>query len=340
MKRIGLMGCGTVAGYGHLPALRDCPDWELAAIFEPDAGRLAAAKKKFNVPNAFQEVEPFFESGIDAIAITSPAPCHIQNVRDAVRYGKHILCEKPLAMNEAEAEEMIALTRDAGLMLFTGFTYRFGDEALKVKDLVDQGVIGDILSLRLIYIWNCHGRYEIDENGNRIEQRRREGRMLEGGPLVDCGVHQIDLARWWLGSEIVRFQSAGAWVQDYEAPDHVYLHLDHENGAHTMVELSYTYCHTSKDPVHLYSYDLIGTDGVIRYDGADDFVSVRAIDQTLTIPVNKGKNFPALYQAFARAVETGKRGNLATATDGLIATRIARTATDQAIAARVRPIAR
>jgi len=336
MKRIGLMGCGTVAGYGHLPALSESPSWDLASIFEPNEERRTAAATRFGVPNAFSNVEEFFESGIDAVSVTSPAPCHLENVRDAARHGKHVLCEKPLAMTEAEALEMINLAQKAGIMLFTGFTYRFGPEAQKIKRLLEQGAIGDVRSLRLIYIWNCHGRYELDEHGNRIEQRRRAGRMLEGGPLVDCGVHDIDLARWWLGSEVQRYQSAAAWVENYEAPDHVYLHLDHANGAHTMTELSYTYCHTAKEPFYQLTYDLIGTEGVLHYDGVTHTLELRSSQQTESFHFAPGKNFAGMYEAFAHAVATGEPDDLATAMDGLVATRIARAATDDAIHNRPR----
>ena len=122
MKRIGLMGCGVVAGYGHLPALKQNPGLELVSLLDPDEKRLRSAQTEFDVPNAFTESEPFFESGLDAVVITSPAPCHRQNVLDAARHGMHVLCEKPIAMNEAEAQEMIAAMEQADLLLFTGFT--------------------------------------------------------------------------------------------------------------------------------------------------------------------------------------------------------------------------
>src|ERR1041385_3016234 len=95
--RVGLMGCGTVAMYGHLPALASEQGLELTAVFDPDSTRLKAAQDKFAVPNAFTDAESFFKSGLDAIVVTSPAGVHPQNVRDAARHGKHVLCEKPLA---------------------------------------------------------------------------------------------------------------------------------------------------------------------------------------------------------------------------------------------------
>lgn len=339
MKKIGLMGCGTVADYGHIPTILHTPGLELAALYDPDPGRLHAARDKFAIPAAFTDADEFLAAGLDAVAITSPAPCHILNVRDALRHGQHILCEKPLGMNEAECAEMAGLARAAGRMLFTAFDYRFSPASLAIRELVRNGAIGDLRSLRLIYIWNNHGKFQQDARGNRVLNERRVGRMLEGGPMVDCGVHQIDLARFWLASEVKRWQAAGAWVDDYDAPDHMYLHLDHENGAHTMVEISYSYCYTAKEPINQFVYELIGTEGVIRYDRGAKLFEIRTAQGTTALPFSPEKNFAGMYQAFAAALETGQSDTLPTAEDGLVAARISRTATD-ALAAQHREASR
>ncbi|HLK57962.1 MAG TPA: Gfo/Idh/MocA family oxidoreductase, partial [Chthonomonadaceae bacterium] len=234
---------------------------------------------------------------------------------------------------EEDAWEMIAMMEKAGLMLFTGFCYRFSPVSLRIKELVDQGAIGHVRSLRLIYLWDLHGRYEWTPDGQRIESPRRVGRMLEGGPMVDCGVHQVDLSRWWLNSEVVRQQGVGAWVEEYDAPDHMYLHLDHASGAHTMVEMSFTYCHTAREPISHFSYHLIGTDGLIRYDRDGWHFEVRTPRGTDYYPGASEKNFHGMYQEFRNALETGNPGHLPTGRDGVIATRIARTATDDVIEA-------
>ena len=332
MKRIGLMGCGTVANYGHLPTILETPGLHLAALFDPDAGRLRAAQAKFGVAAGFTDVEEFLAAGLDAVTITSPAPCHLGNVRDALRHGKDILCEKPLGMDEAECAEMAGLARAAGRMLFTGFDYRFSPASLKIRELVRAGAIGDVRSLRLIYIWNNHGKYQRDAAGNPVLNERRVGRMLEGGPMVDCGVHQIDLARFWLGSEVCAWQAAGAWVDEFAAPDHMYLHMDHANGAHTMVEISYSYCYTAKEPINQFVYELIGTEGVIRYDRNAKLFEMRTAAGTTTMPFSPEKNFAGMYQAFAEALVTGHSDTLPTAEDGLVAARISRAATDGLIA--------
>lgn len=335
MVRIGLMGCGTVAGYGHLPAIGATEELDLAAIFEPDAERCAEAAERFRPGAAYDDAEAFYGCGLDAVTVTSPLPCHYVNVTGAIRHGLPVLCEKPLAMHDMEAAEMISQAQAAGVALYTGFNYRFGEAEQCIKRLCGEGAIGEVRSLRLIYIWNCHGRYETDAAGNRIEQRRRQGRMLEGGPMVDCGTHQVDLARWWLGSEVADFDAWGAWVEAYEAPDHVWLHMDHENGAHTMVEISYSYAHTALEPEHHFIYDLIGTEGVIRYDRAKERVVLRSSAATENFSVRPGKNFAGLYAAFAKAVATGDDADLPTARDGQAAARITREATEAAMARRI-----
>ncbi|MFH1567452.1 MAG: Gfo/Idh/MocA family oxidoreductase, partial [Gemmatimonadota bacterium] len=216
----------------------------------------------------------------------------------------------------------------------TGFTARFSPVSLHIRELVRQGAIGEVRSLRLIYIWGAHGKYAAGPDGGRVEQARRAGRMEEGGPLVDCGVHDIDLARWWLGSEVTRWSAAGAWVDEYDAPDHVYLNMDHAGGAHTMVEISYSYGHTAAESVYHLSYDLIGTGGVIRYEMENERLEVRTDRGTEVRTFAAGKNFEGMYAAFARALGAGSSDELPTGEDGAAATRIARAATELVMAQR------
>ncbi len=332
MKKIGLMGCGTVADYGHIPVLQSTEGLELHAVFEPNPERLRLMQEKHGIARGFTDEKAFFESGIDAISITSPAPCHLANVRSACKYGKHILCEKPLGMSEDECREMIDMAKHANVMLFTGFDYRFSPAALKIRELVREGAIGELKSLRLIYIWNCHGKGSYDETGRWVENERRKGRMLEGGPMVDCGVHQIDLARFWTGSEVVSWTEAGAWVDEYDAPDHMYLHMDHANGAHSMVEISFSYCHTCKNPVNLFTYDLIGTKGIIRYDRGSELFEMRNDKGLFTFDFSPEKNFAALYVHYRDALEQGGSDLLPTGLDGLMAAKISREAVERLMA--------
>jgi predicted dehydrogenase len=330
-KRIGLMGCGAVANYGHIPALLCTEGLELAALYDPNADALARAQERYGVPQAFTDVDAFFASGLDGVSITSPAPCHVENVLQAAQHKLDVLCEKPLAMDGDEAQAMIAAMEAAGASLYTAFCYRFSPSALKIRELVRARAIGETRSLRLIYNWDLHGKYETDSQGNRVVQKRREGRMLEGGPMVDCGTHQIDLALFWLGSPVTRFSSRGAWVDEYEAPDHMWLHMDHANGAHTMVEMSYSYHHTAKNPAAEFVYELIGTEGVIRYDRSARRFTMENVEGSQTFEYHPEKSFAGMYAEWARALATGRSDLLTSAQEGMRVVEIARKATDAAI---------
>src|SRR3954471_267565 len=180
MIRLGLMGCGVVASYGHVPAIARTAGCKLVSIFEPDSARLIDAKDRYKVPNGFTDPDLFFQSGIDAVVVTSPAPCHLENVLMAARYRKPVLCEKPLAMNEGDSLKMIEAMEAARLPLYVGFVYRFAGPAMEIKKLVDAGAIGNIQSLRLIYLWDCHGKYA-PRCDCGTENPARLGRMVEGG---------------------------------------------------------------------------------------------------------------------------------------------------------------
>ncbi len=330
------MGCGAVSDFGHVPAILQTEGLELVSLYDPNRDRVEGMAAKFGGIRAYTNQDEFIRSGLDAVLIASPPTVHRENVLAAAAAGLHVLCEKPIAMNDHEAAEMIDAMKKADRMLLVGFVYRFSPVALQIREWIKEGLIGEVRSLRLIYIWDLHGQYEPVSPEEWIESPRWKGRMLEGGPMVDCGVHQIDLSRWWLHDEIERFECHGAWVADYEAPDHVYLHMDHVRGAHTMVEMGFSYGHTSREPRPEFSYHIIGTGGVIRYDRDGYILETRNGGGTFRSPGASEKNFPGMHAEFAQALRTGDPGHLPRAEDGLIATRIARQATDMAIANRLR----
>lgn len=326
------MGCGVVADYGHIPAILQTPGLELKALFDPNEERLKQVSARHGNPLAFTKQDEFLDCGLDAVVVASPVPFHKANVLGAAKRGLHVLCEKPIGMDDAEVEEMIGVMKKTGKLFLCGFVYRYSPVAVQLKRWVEEGIVGDIKSLRLIYIWDLHGEYEPVAEGKWIRSPRYIGRMDEGGPMVDCGVHQIDLARWWTGQEVVGTTASAAWVGDYEAPDHVYLHLDHAKGAHTMVEMSYSYGHTAREPYPHFSYHLIGSGGVLRYDRDGYILEARHGEGTIRIPGASEKNFPGMYAALSEALRTGDPKDFPTAEDGLIATKLARRATDELIA--------
>lgn len=331
MFKIGLIGCGHVAISNHLEVISQTPGLILHAIYDPDPQRLAYAQQRFQVPHAHDRLDLFFETGLDAVVITSPAPAHKDNILEALRCGLPVLCEKPLVMNREEGEQVLALRKETGLPVYTAFCYRFSSVALAIRDMIAQKAIGEVRSLRLIYNWNLHGKYILDDKGFARIQERRKGRMLEGGPMIDCGTHQIDLSIFWLNSPVTHFSGHGAWVEDYEAPDHMWLHMDHANGAHTTVEISYSYHQVSQTPRSEFIYELIGTDGVIRYDRDQKSFTLDTAEGRRSLPFSAEKNFAGMYQEFHTALIRGSSDLLPDVKHSLNVTDIAMQATLEAI---------
>lgn len=334
--RIGVIGAGHVAGFGHGPAIQRVSGIELAAAYDPVLERAQRLVQDHPGALATDQEDQFWNAGLDAVTICSPVHAHLPNVKSAVQHGLPILCEKPLAFSDEESREIIAITTEAKVPLAVGFVYRFSPVAQQIRTWVADGLIGEIRSLRLVYIWDLHGEWVQDAARKWIRSPLYVGRMEEGGPMVDCGVHQVDLARWWLQDEIVSVVGHGAWVGDYEAPDHVYAHLRHESGCHTMVEMSFSFNHTAREPWDVFSYDLIGTGGTIHYSREGWRFVLRNGDQTLVAPGASEKNFDGMYEAWRDAFRSGDYSNLPTGEDGRLAVAITRDATDQAIAARPR----
>jgi predicted dehydrogenase len=335
MARLGIIGCGSVADFGHIPAILRTSGLELAALYDPQKGRAQKYATKFGAGHPTESLEDFFAKSIDAAIICSPLPAHHDNVLMCAENEVHVLCEKPIAVDEDEAADMIAVMEDANKGFFVGLVYRFSPVALQLKQWLRDGIIGDVRHFRMVYNWNLHGQYIQNETGAWVESPMWRGRMLEGGPLIDCGVHQIDLVRWMTGREVIAADGFGAWIAKYDSPDHITAHLQLEGGITATVEVSFTYGHTAREPLSFFSYELIGTGGVARFDRNGYVLEVRNGEKTIGVPGSGEKNFDGMYAQFNEYLNTGKSGNLATPQDAIAASEVAIECTDKAIARRI-----
>jgi len=159
--KIGVLGCGMIAEWGHLPAIRNSDSLTLEAVYDIRWERALSMQRRFHAKHAYPSEDAFWKSDIDAVVICTPAPLHLEHLKRAAAHGKHVLCEKPLAMNEAEIVEMIDIASQAGIQFFTGFTYRFSTAATEISERIRAGEIGELRALRLIYLWNLHGKWQV-----------------------------------------------------------------------------------------------------------------------------------------------------------------------------------
>jgi len=191
---MAIIGTGYIGLGAHLPAYQKMQDEGLvriAAVCDINEAALKTASEKFGVAAAFTDYHDMLEAdGIDAVDVCTPNYLHKQPVVDALAAGKHVICEKPLAINASEGAEMVDAARAAGRQLAVGLNVRFGAGAQAVKRFVDDGRLGEV------YYARAHALRRRGIPGwGLFTQKDKQG----GGPLIDIGVHILDLTLWLMG---------------------------------------------------------------------------------------------------------------------------------------------
>jgi len=315
--KIGLIGCGSVADYGHLPAIGEVAEVELIGLADLNEQHLREQAGKYGVKHTFTDYRDLLRmEDLEAVALTTPANTHHRIVLDALDAGKHVLCEKPISDDAGKGWEMVKAAEAAGKILAVCFEYRMWGPFRDIKAWLDKDLIGPIHVLRLIYNWN-------GPNGDG--QRRKLHMTVEGGPIYDCGVHYFDLGRWYLNSEYKQINAVGVHVEEYENPDHVIATVEFENGTIGLIEESYIYTTRSKDWHKFTQVDVVGRDGAICYLSTHGSPGVGELrihtpEETIVQQYEAGeKPFAALYRAFAKSAKKGEVVTIASGKDGVLA---------------------
>ncbi len=189
--RVGVVGVGGIGVDQHLPGWAKVPFAEVVALADPSPGALARASAV--VPDA-RRTEDWRDlvdaEQLDVIDVCTPNALHGPVSLAALRAGKHVLCEKPLATTSAEVRELAEAARKSGRLLMAAQQLRFDKAARQLKGLVDAGMLGDVYYARAQWL-----RRRLLPARPTFTERRLAG----GGPAFDIGVHVLDLACWFMG---------------------------------------------------------------------------------------------------------------------------------------------
>jgi len=203
--RIGIIGAGAI-GASHLKALADVPTIERAALCDPLADRLAQVAGENSVEQTFADHRKMLkQADIDAVYVCTPNFLHCGPTIDALKAGKHVFCEKPMALNAAQARKMVASARKARKVLQLGMSWRQQAETQTLKQFIDKGVLGRIYHMRVILL----RRRGIPGLGGWFTTKAASG----GGGLIDIGVHYLDLAMWLSGQWDPKRVSAATYAE-------------------------------------------------------------------------------------------------------------------------------
>ncbi|MBI1885131.1 MAG: Gfo/Idh/MocA family oxidoreductase [Chloroflexi bacterium] len=187
--RVGIIGSGFVANL-HAEAFRYVPDAEVVAAASPDESHVRDFARRHDIPHAHTDYRQLLErDDIDVVTIACPNYLHCQVTLDAAAAGKHVVCEKPLAMNVEECDRMIEACRKASVKLMYAEELCFAPKYVRAKELADEGALGNVYYVRQL---ECHYGphadwfWDVEKSG--------------GGVLMDMGCHSIQFARWVYGN--------------------------------------------------------------------------------------------------------------------------------------------
>lgn len=231
--RVGIVGCGQM-GRWHWSAYRRNPQAQMVSFADYDFDKADLFAKELN-PNAkaykshLDLIAAARAEKLDGVSICSVPVSHRPIVMDFLNAGINVLCEKPLAMTVKEGEEMLAKAKEKGLLLLPAHKFRFFDEVIAAKELLQKGVLGRILNFRLMF------GGQLDMAGTWYAKKDVSG----GGVIMDNGPHAFDLIRHLFG-EIESISAQVSRFQDIEVEDTALITCALSNGTKGTASLSWT----------------------------------------------------------------------------------------------------
>lgn len=192
----GIIGNANISRACVLPAIQASRNGTVIALGTQHPHAAAALAEKHQIPNIYDSYEAVIQDpSVEAVYIPLPNHLHFPWTLKALEAGKHVLCEKPLALNETEAEQMAAAAQSCNLLLMEALMYRFHPRSLQIKHLVDTGKIG---RLRHVHSAFC---FCMNEDQFMVSDNFRLDPDTGGGALWDVGCYCVSLTRWIMGEE-------------------------------------------------------------------------------------------------------------------------------------------
>lgn len=317
--KIGLIGTGGISRACHIPGFQSAPD-QCEVTWLCDIAPDALAQAQALVPDArttasYQDV--LNDPEVDAVAVATPNKVHKQPTIDALNAGKHVLCEKPLAMNAEEAKAMCWAARESGKILQVALQMRFGGGARLMKDYIDAGHMGEVYYARA----QALRRRGVPHWGVFIDKEQQGG-----GPLIDIGVHILDLTLFLMGYPKPVSASGKTWDYLGKNPSLVNPWGDYDRSRFTVEDMAVGFIRFENGAVvtlessfmanikeELFRTELFGTkSGALVKGGGDNPVEIYSEQDKLLFDMVP-RNVPdvkshhtAEIQAFVDAVQSGK----------------------------------
>ncbi|MFA6567908.1 MAG: Gfo/Idh/MocA family oxidoreductase [Victivallales bacterium] len=292
---VGIISAGRIS-QNHIEGYRKAGA-EVMAICDPVAAAREARAKEYSIPNAYETADELIKKHpeIDAVSVCSPNSFHAKFAIMALEAGKHVMVEKPMAMNVGEAEVMVAAAKKAKKILMCGHNERFTPEAMKINEMREAGDFGKIYHAKCSAI----RRRGIPGLGRWFTTRSLSG----GGPLIDTGIHVIDRT-WYMmgkpkpvavsgmtynvfGKDIEKYVCTAMWagprdpkgVMDVEDFATAFVRFD--NGASMAIEVSWAANRANEGHIILMGEKLgalLNNDGITLYGERGNAIATEKIE--------------------------------------------------------------
>ena len=231
--RVAVVGVGAAAQVSHIPALKKSDGVELVALCDRDEEKAARVAQRFGIPRAVETIDELLrDDALDAIVVCTPNFLHAPMAIAALQAGKHVLVERPLARNAAEAEKMVAAAKKADRVLLCALSHRFRSDSQILKKFVDGKELGKVFYAKAGWL---------RQRANwKPEDWRDKKRVAGGGVLLDLGVQMLDLSLWILGGREVESVTASAhFPPQTEVEDSLSAFLRLQGGSTLTLEVTW-----------------------------------------------------------------------------------------------------
>ena len=268
----GVIGCGSIAEIAHFPSIHKTEGAELVACCDVNEETAKQAAERWGAKAWYTDYHKMFAEcdDLDAVIIATPNVYHRNQAIAAAKAGVHVVVEKPMAVTNKEAWDIVRACQENKVKLMVGCDRRFWTHNQWAKQLVDDGVIGRVLMARA----SLHEHWYLYQNHVAKTDFRLRADVAGGAALPDTGAHAIDLLTWLVGSKVKRVVGIAkrlAMPEDYTlCDDTVWVLMEHENEAQTCVSCN-RFSHAVSQATELY-----GTEGTIytATDATNPFQSV------------------------------------------------------------------
>ncbi len=309
--RVGVIGYGRM-GRGFVAAMQQSGFWSIAAICDVNAASRELAAKTVPGAKILTDAEAIFaDPAIDVVGLFTLADARPALIRRALAANKHVMAEKPIGADVKTEWELVkeieASDRLVGVNLFNRNAWYHKE----IQGFIAEGEIGELAIIRVSHMTPGH--------------MPTEGHDPEGPPFHDCGMHYVDVARWYAKSEYQTWHAQGIKMWNHKDPWWVQVHGQFTNGVVFDITQGFVYGHLAKEKTHNCYVDCIGTKGIarMRHNFIDATIECHGINTTVhKTALFNDKKLDVFVDNFARSLRAGKNLGVPQARDSVIASEV------------------